>query len=205
MSADIGGDVDQNQPRPGADQAVGQAGKRELPEHQKLGDDIQKTRHHQRKQVNRKQLVAPGKTDAGKAVGGERRNKHRDHNGNDGIDHTVCQCRRENVHTENVPVRRKVQPRGEELRRIGQHIAELLKGVRDHKEERNGENQQRCDQNDPQNRLPEDLRCFFATELHFYPSCSTLSSLKTRLRMIVSATIVTAEIMPMAEASPNSN
>ena len=146
-----------------------------------------------------------GKTDAGKAVGGERRNKHRDHNGNDGIDHTVCQCRRENVHTENVPVRRKVQPRGEELRRIGQHIAELLKGVRDHKEEWNGENQQRCDQNDPQNRLPEDLRCFFAAELHFYPSCSTLSSLKTRLRMIVSATIVTAEIMPMAEASPNSN
>lgn len=42
MSADIGGDVDQNQPRPGADQAVGQAGKRKLLKHQKLGDDIQK-------------------------------------------------------------------------------------------------------------------------------------------------------------------
>ena len=50
------------------------------------------------------------------------------------------------------------------------------------------------------------LRPLFAFDVfQAYPSCSVLFSFSVRFRITVRITMVTAEIMPMAEASPKAN
>ena len=103
-------------------------------------------------------------------------------------------------------VRGKIQSGREQSGRVWQHIAEFLKGIADHEEKRNREDQQRTDQQRPQQDLTQKFRAPFAFDtFQAYPSCSVLFSFSVRFRITVRITMVTAEIMPMAEASPKAN
>ena len=62
------------------------------------------------------------------------------------------------------------------------------------------------DQQRPQQDLAQKLRSLFAFDVfQAYPSCSVLFSFSVRFRITVRITMVTAEIIPMAEASPKAN
>lgn len=203
MAADVGGHVNENQSRPGPHKPVFQTRQANALENEKLRDDVQKSRHHQGEKVNPKELFPAQEGNTGEAVGGKGGYEHGQDHRQAGVDDAVADGHRENVHIQNVLVGREVQPGRQELWGIGKHIAEFLKGIGDHKEEGHGKHQQRPDEQHPQQGLTQNFRTFFA--FHAYPSWSTLSSRKTRFRTTVKTTMVTAEIMPMAEASPNWN
>ena len=56
MAADIGGDVNEDEPRSGPHQSVGQARKPDALQNEELGDDVQESRHHQGEKINSKEL-----------------------------------------------------------------------------------------------------------------------------------------------------
>ena len=73
-------------------------------------------------------------------------------------------------------------------------------------EQNKQEQQQRADQQRPQQDLAQKLRSLFAFDVfQAYPSCSVLFNFSVRFRITVRITMVTAEIIPMAEASPKAN
>ena len=175
-------------------------------QNEKLRDDVQKARHHQRKQIDAEELVPARKPDAGEAVGRERGDEYGKNDGHAGVDDAVPDRHRKDLQLQNMPIRGKVQPGRKQSWRIRQHIAEFLKGIADHEEKRNGEDQQRADQQRPQQDLAQKLRAPFAFDVfQADPSCSVLLSFSVRFRITVRIMMVTAEIMPMAEASPKAN
>ena len=137
MSADVGCYIHQNQTGTRPDQAVCQARKRNALQDQELRNDVQKARHHQRKQINSKEFVPARKLDAGEAVGRERRDENRKNDRYAGIDDAVPDRRRKDLQFQNMLVRGKVQSGRKQSGRVWQHIAEFLKGIADHEEKRN--------------------------------------------------------------------
>ena len=127
MPADIGGHVHKDQARPRPDQAIGHAGQANPLQDQKLRNDVQEARHHQRKEIEPENLLAPREADARKSIGRQRGDKHRNCHRQAGVDHTVADGNGKNVHLKNMLIGRKIQPCGDQLRRIRKHIAEFLK------------------------------------------------------------------------------
>ena len=206
MPADVGRHIHQDQTGTRPNQAVCQARKRNALQDQELRYDVQKARHHQRKQIDSKELVPARKPDAGEAVGRERGDEHGKNDRYTGIDDAVPDRRRENLQLQNMLVRGKIQSGRKQSGRVRQHIAEFLKGIADHEEKRNRKDQQRADQQRPQQDLAQKLRAPFAFDtFQAYPSCSVPFSFSVRFRITVRITMVTAEIIPMAEASPKAN
>ena len=206
MPADVGRHIHQDQTGPRPDQAVCQARKLNALQNQKLRYDVQKARHHQRKQIDSKELVPARKLDTGEAVGRERGDEYGKNDRYTGIDDAVPDRRRKDLQLQNMLIRGKVQSGRKQSGRIWQHIAEFLERIADHEEKRNREDQQRTDQQRQQQDLAQKLRPFFSFDVfQAYPSCSVLFSFSVRFRITVRITMVTAEIMPMAEASPKAN